>query len=41
MKNVFINGDLEEEVYMDLSQGLAEKFKLEVYKLKKPLYKLK
>ena len=42
VKNVFLHGDLEEEVYMDTSLGFGDKaLKNKVYKLKKSLYGLK
>ena len=42
IKNAFPNGDLEEEVYMDLPPGFdKERKEGKVYKLKKSLYKLK
>lgn len=41
MKNAFLNGDLEEEVYMDNPQGFEDKFGSKVCKLKKPLYGFK
>ena len=42
MKNVFLNGDLEEEVYMEISLGFERNndFK-KVCKLRKALYGLK
>ena len=41
-KNAFPNGDLEEEVFMDLPPGFdKERKEGKVYKLKKSLYKLK
>ena len=42
IKNAFHNGDLEEEVYMDLPPGFdKERKEGKVYKLKKSLYRLK
>ena len=42
VKNAFLNGDLEEEVFMDLPLGFEEKLgKEKVYKLKKSFYGFK
>lgn len=41
VKNTFLNGQLEEEVYMDPSSSFEEKFGIQVCKLKKCLYGLK
>lgn len=40
MKNAFLCGDFEEEIYMEQPQGYAHDSSL-VCKLKKPLYGLK
>ena len=41
MKYVFLNGDLEEEVYMDAPPSFDGRFGSKVCKLKKSLYELK
>lgn len=41
MKNVFLNGDLKEEVYMEAPLGFEEMFGEKVCTLKKALYGLK
>ena len=41
VKNVFLNGDLEEEVYMDAPPSFDGRFGWKVCKLKKSLYRLK
>jgi len=43
VKNTFLHGDLEEEVFMEIPPGFTheEDRKTQVYKLKKALYGLK
>ena len=41
MKNSFLNGDLEEKVYMDSPLGFDGRFGSKVCKLKRSLYGLK
>lgn len=42
VKNTFLNGELEEKVYMDIPTGLEKSFKLrKVCRLRKSLYELK
>lgn len=41
VKNAFLNGNLEEEVYMDSPQGFEDKFGSNLCKLKKSLYEFK
>lgn len=40
VKNVFLNGDLEEEVYMEPPPGFTDHFGSKVRRLKKFLYGL-
>ena len=39
IKNAFLNGDLEEEVFMDSPPEFDGMFQSRVYKLKKSLYR--
>lgn len=41
VKNAFLNGNLEEEVYMDPLPGFEGKYKSKICRLRKPLYGLK
>ncbi|KAM7473123.1 hypothetical protein LguiB_020366 [Lonicera macranthoides] len=41
VKNVFLNQDLEDEVYMEPPPGFTEEFRTKIYKLKRSLYSLK
>lgn len=41
VKNAFLNGDLEEEVYMEPQTGFTEQFGTKVCKINKSLYGLK
>ena len=40
VKNVFLHGELEEEIYMDIPPGFDTKLKGKVCRLKKALYGL-
>ena len=41
VKNVFLHGDLEEEIYVDISLGYIETYGKTVCKLQRTLYGLK